>query len=239
LETIPDSLDPEGRTCADVASLAAALESTSPDFDSACLQLMLAEVFCCPNVVPDVSEEDGGIFGDLLGGGDGGLFAGDDGGFSGEFGAQVACGLDSECPPFMFCNYDDGQEDGGFCEDCPFFESCGDLGLVTDFGVVDCQSSCQESSNSTDDGLFGLDDFFGSSSGTGSPCAACPEGLPEGAVDTVVSFEGEDSTCAEMVDGASFLEDGTDFCSLFKVRERARRCFTARTELSLLRLKNS
>jgi len=78
------------------------------------------------------------------------------------------------------------------------------------------QSSCQESFNTTGDELFG-GDFFGSG-GMENPCIACPEGLPEGAVDTVVTIDGEDDTCANWINDGfiSFLEGGTDYCYLSK-----------------------
>ena len=81
------------------------------------------------------------------------------------------------------------------------------------------QSSCQESFNTTGDELFG-GDFFGSG-GMENPCIACPEGLPEGTVDTVVTIDGEDDTCANWINYGfiSFLEGGTDYCYLSKVRQ--------------------
>ena len=81
------------------------------------------------------------------------------------------------------------------------------------------QSSCQESFNTTGDELFG-GDFFGSG-GMENPCIACPEGLPEGEVDTVVTIDGEDDTCANWINDGfiSFLEGGTDYCYLSKVRQ--------------------
>jgi len=94
-----------------------------------------------------------------------------------------------------------GGEGGGILEGLLGGEDGG-------FGGID--------GNSTGDGLFG-NDLFGSG-GTGTPCAACPEGLPEGATDMIVSIEGENGTCADWIIGGSliFFEDGTDFCNLMK-----------------------